>query len=405
MENNIEVIENDFDSIDESFNYQENEQNESVKLERHQINSYSVDRSIDTLLKWKSRGKLRIPDFQRDYVWEYADSVKFIDTILIGLPTPNIFVFKTLENNDEVFTLVDGLQRITTVENYKKGTWTQKGKKDKNFSINLKSSVWCGQKYDDLNENDREAFDDYQFVMTVFEMSSNKTNSEAAMFSLFERINTGSEDLSAQEIRNAVYNGPVLKELKLLSQIRDYKELICKDNATNKRAYDLEILCRAYAYKNIYDRLKVDKTTLIDNQNYIFLNKINNNITTSKIEMINIVMKLANDGIIDQNKQTLNQFKNVFEVIQSNLGSTAFYGKKRGTNIIGNKIHELLMEALIIAVIENNLKINITSEQFNNEKIKLLNSGVFYDNFVQKTTSKDNIVKRVEVISKIIRGE
>lgn len=389
---------------DRQSEYKEIEKNETVKLERHQMNSYSIDRNIDTLLKWKKKGKLRIPDFQREYVWGYSDSVKFVDTILIGLPAPNIFVFKTLEENDEVYTLIDGLQRITTVENFRAGKWSQKGKKTRDFKINLKSSFWYGEMYQYLTDNDRDAFDDYQFVMTVFEMNSNKLNTQSAMYSLFERINTGAEELSAQEIRNAVYNGCALQDIKQLSKKTCYAELIAKDNSTNKRAYDLEILCRVFSYYYVWNRLTQDKTTLLDNIDYIDKTKISNNITTSKIDMINAVIKMANDNAIEY-KDKLLKIETALIHIKSALGADAFYGKRRGKSVIGNKIHELFTEALIISVIINHNNIKISLNDFNEKKLKLMETDDFYEYFVQKSTSKENIMKRVEIMSKLINGK
>lgn len=67
MELNNIVDENDFA-------YEENEENEQNELKRYQINSYSVDRAVETLIKWKRNNKLVVPDFQRDYVWSFSNS-------------------------------------------------------------------------------------------------------------------------------------------------------------------------------------------------------------------------------------------------------------------------------------------------------------------------------------------
>lgn len=90
MELNNIVDENDFA-------YEENEENEQNELKRYQINSYSVDRAVETLIKWKRNNKLVVPDFQRDYVWSFSNCARLIDSILLNLPIPNIFVFKIVE--------------------------------------------------------------------------------------------------------------------------------------------------------------------------------------------------------------------------------------------------------------------------------------------------------------------
>ena len=125
--------------IDErDFSYEENELNEQKELKRYQINSYSVDRAIETLIKWKRNNKLIVPDFQRDFVWSFSNSARLIDSILLNLPIPNIFVFKVIENNEEKYILVDGMQRLTTIDQFQSGTWSQSGKERK-FKINIKT--------------------------------------------------------------------------------------------------------------------------------------------------------------------------------------------------------------------------------------------------------------------------
>jgi len=198
---------------EKDFVYEENEQNEQNELKRYQINSYSVDRAIETLIKWKRNNKLVVPEFQRDYVWTFSNAARFIDSVLLNLPIPNIFVFKVVENGEEKYILVDGMQRITTLDQFEEGTWKQSGKKRK-FKINLKTSNWYNKSFTNLNENDKQFFYDYPLSVMIFETSAKSDNeSKNVIFSVFERINTGSEKLTEQEIRNTLYRGKCLDRL------------------------------------------------------------------------------------------------------------------------------------------------------------------------------------------------
>lgn len=153
MELNNIVDENDFA-------YEENEENEQNELKRYQINSYSVDRAVETLIKWKRNNKLVVPDFQRDYVWSFSNCARLIDSILLNLPIPNIFVFKIVEKGEEKYILVDGMQRITTIDQFESGIWKQSGKERK-FKINLKTSNWRNKGFSNLDESDKQFFYDY----------------------------------------------------------------------------------------------------------------------------------------------------------------------------------------------------------------------------------------------------
>lgn len=83
---------------------EENSSDDS-KIERYQINTFTQDRAIETLLKWYDNKKLILPEFQRDYVWIYANSCRLIESILLNLPIPNIFLFKIKDQNGENFCL------------------------------------------------------------------------------------------------------------------------------------------------------------------------------------------------------------------------------------------------------------------------------------------------------------
>ncbi len=128
---------------------EENNSDDS-KIERYQINTFTQDRGIETLLKWYDNKKLILPEFQRDYVWTYQNSCRLIESILLNLPIPNIFLFKIKDQNGEKFLLIDGLQRITTINQYVKGVWKQ-GEKEKKFKMQSPNEKWDKKLFKDLD--------------------------------------------------------------------------------------------------------------------------------------------------------------------------------------------------------------------------------------------------------------
>jgi uncharacterized protein with ParB-like and HNH nuclease domain len=62
------------------------------KIERYQINTFTQDRAIETLMKWYKNGKLILPEFQREFVWSYSNSCRLIESILLNLPIPKRMV-------------------------------------------------------------------------------------------------------------------------------------------------------------------------------------------------------------------------------------------------------------------------------------------------------------------------
>ena len=327
------------------FIYEENEENEQQKLKRYQINSYSIDRAIETLIKWKKNQKLIVPEFQRDFVWTYSNCCRLIDSILLNLPIPNIFVFKILDKeNGERYLLVDGMQRITTIEQFYCGKWEQ-AEKERNFKINIKSSNWYKKDYDHLSDSDKEFFKDYPINVTIFESSaSSKVKSNNVIFSV-----------------------------------------------------NIEFLLRLLTYFKIY-KLSLEK------KQYLVEGEEESKVTTSKTVMLNNYLYYSNSKLIDYTSD-LNKINESISVIES-LDNTAFYSVKRDHSGIGNRVHQVFSEALVISVIENDFKINISQIQFLDGKKEIWkNEELFYSTFAEKTTDPQNIIERVSLMLRFINGE
>lgn len=391
MENNNIIDEKDFA-------YEESEENEQNELKRYQINSYSVDRAVETLIKWKRNNKLVVPDFQRDYVWSFSNCARLIDSILLNLPIPNIFVFKIVEKGEEKYILVDGMQRITTIDQFESGTWKQSGKERK-FKINLKTSNWHNKGFSNLDESDKQFFYDYPLSVMIFETSA-KSDSESknVIFSVFERINTGSEKLTEQEIRNTLYQGICLDKLKEVVSTKDvFYRLIQLDSGVQKRGKDLEFLLRLMSYYHVYNVSKKGVKYLVNDDE-------ESKITTSKTVMLNNYLYYSNKGDIEY----INQLTDILEALATieQLDKTALYCVKRDKSGIGTKVHQIFAEALVIATILNNNTIPLSKEQFNENKLSLWKSEeYFYKTFTEKTTDPDNVVARIDKMIRFINGE
>ena len=68
---------------------EEDENSEGIEIKRYAFNSFKIERSVRDILNWVEKGKIIIPEFQRDFVWSYNQSCKFIESILLGLPIPD----------------------------------------------------------------------------------------------------------------------------------------------------------------------------------------------------------------------------------------------------------------------------------------------------------------------------
>ena len=178
----------------EQDNLAQEESEESISIQRYAFNAFRIERSIRDILSWVDKGKIIIPEFQRDFVWNFNQSSRFIESILLGLPIPDFFMFRLIDNKEksERYILIDGLQRYTTIRQFVNGRYEQ-GKNNRPFKINNKSSQWYGIPYEKLDDNDKDYFQDYSLKINVFDSVENSDRMQKLyMTAIFERINTGS---------------------------------------------------------------------------------------------------------------------------------------------------------------------------------------------------------------------
>src|SRR5687767_371077 len=111
------------------------------------IASWGADLSFRELIQRYQDNELVKPELQRKYVWDRTEASRFIDSLLLGLPVPSIFLAKTV---DEKLLIVDGYQRIMTVYDYVRGIFSGDGKVfklSKTDKINVK---WGGKAFTEL---------------------------------------------------------------------------------------------------------------------------------------------------------------------------------------------------------------------------------------------------------------
>ncbi len=219
--------------------------NEASPEELSKIISYNVANSAEVLISKIDNDEVNLkPEFQRDFVWDINRSSLFIDSLLIGLPIPSIFLGKS--KDDETYSVIDGQQRLKSVYFYVKGTFRASGK-ETIFSLrNLIDREWNGKTYAELEEKLKRRIRNAVLNTTVIEdIDSNPK----LVHDIFQRLNTGGMTLTDQEIRNCVYSGPLNDQIIRLNANLDWRELLGKTNI-DKRLNDVELILRFFALYN-----------------------------------------------------------------------------------------------------------------------------------------------------------
>jgi Protein of unknown function DUF262 len=192
----------------------------------YSISSYGADYTLDGWVKRLNRGDIVIPRFQRSYVWKIDQASRLIESFLLGLPVPEIFLAK--ENETNRLIVIDGQQRLKSLQYFYNGQFPDERPGSNHhipFALSDKvASQFVGKTYETLSASDRRQLDDSIMSATIVRQeapSKEEDNEQTSMYHIFERLNTGGNQLRPQEIRAAIYHGKLndlLHELNIYDQ-------------------------------------------------------------------------------------------------------------------------------------------------------------------------------------------
>jgi Protein of unknown function DUF262 len=212
----------------------------------YDITSYPSDYTIDVLHQMKDRGDIVIPEYQRKYVWKIEQASLLVESFLLGLPVPPLFLYVRDDNKAEV---IDGQQRLLSMMYFLEGYFGEpdaKGRR-KEFSLTGLSdkSPFNGKTIKSLDEKyQRKIRSSVLRAINIRQLSPSKENT--SVFHIFERLNTGGTSLKPQEIRNAVFRGDVVKRLTDLNKNSDWKTILGLKRE-DRYQKDMELVLRLFA--------------------------------------------------------------------------------------------------------------------------------------------------------------
>lgn len=205
---------------------------------RYQITSYRSDFVVRSLVELLTERNIYIPSFQRGFVWTIEQSSKFIESMLIGLPIPSIFLMRDAERK---FIVVDGQQRLRTLKYFYDGEFTN----GKTFALKGVTSEYEGKTYRSLSSEDQRQLD--SAVLSAIVVNQDWPADDGSMvYLLFERINTTGTRLEPQEIRAAIYRGAFNDLLQDLNLNTDWQSIYSSSTKGSGRKGE-EIILRFFA--------------------------------------------------------------------------------------------------------------------------------------------------------------
>ncbi len=185
------------DNLDEQYTEQP-----EIRIAKEQYSVYELLRRVD------QRKVMLAPTFQRNDVWDDQQRSEFIESILMGIPIPLIYLF---EDETGVRQVVDGRQRITTLKRFLEQKFALSGL--------IVFSDSNGKTFAELSPLLQGKIEDFQLLTYVIQPPT----PEAIKFNIFDRVNRGGTQLNQQEIRHALYQGPATELLKQIADSDSFK--------------------------------------------------------------------------------------------------------------------------------------------------------------------------------------
>jgi hypothetical protein len=281
---------------------------DEINLMAREIHTDGYPMSIGEIASLYKDKELDIhPEFQRIFRWTLLQKSKLIESILLGIPIPSIFVS---QRDDGVWDVVDGLQRLSTIFEF---MGILRNENDEmlpmsklvgtDYLPSLAGKCWESDDNDSIDNSLRIEFKRVKIDIKIVKKQSDKN----IKFELFQRINTLGTSLSDQEVRNCLLimiNKDFYSWIKRLSNHDSFINSISLADRLTDEQYHIELALRFFIYKNIHlDEIK----GVYDLADFV----------TKKM------IFYADPANFEVEKEE-NIFKNTFDFLYENVGDDAF---------------------------------------------------------------------------------
>ncbi|MBO3696828.1 DUF262 domain-containing protein [Roseivirga sp. E12] len=227
-----------------------------IEAARNNLKTDRLDMSFGEIISMYERDEIIInPEFQRFYRWEDYQKTRFIESVILGIPVPPIFV---AEDTNGRWELVDGLQRLSTIMSFfgilrtmpEKNNWLL----EDGEIVKSLEGYSCEELPMKIQLNIKRATCRVEII---------KWDSEYDMrFELFNRLNTGGTPLTDQEIRNCIYRGVSSSFNDFLKRIADNPKFINMIDASDKQVSELYLEELALRFISLHKNIKNVKLSM-----------------------------------------------------------------------------------------------------------------------------------------------
>lgn len=353
--------------------------NEEIGEMQKEIKNARLDMSLGELASMYTEGDLIIrPEFQRLFRWDEYQKTRLLETILVGLPMPSIFV---VEDKEGRWELIDGLQRLSTVFSFlgKLKNQDQGETKDHNNwkmgegDILKQIKGWA---YEDLPPRAKNLIRRYICRVEIIYYGSDFD----VRYEIFERLNTGGSPLSDQEIRNAIYR----------TESEDFNKFLTRNGKDNNEFLDLIRISN-----NQKDRLYADELVL----RFCALYK-SDKITKNLKDYLNFYMKEMVRKTKDNEKE-IGELEVIFKRtvnLLNKLDEENLFWRKRGG------FSASLYDGIMIGLARNIERYGNDNELLKDKIKELKSNNKFREEFSgSQSHNAKNVMGRLKIADKIFK--
>lgn len=309
---------------------------EQIDRARQEIRADAYSMSIGEWINLYRDEELEVhPEFQRFFRWTSSQKTRLIESILLGIPVPPIFVAQT---PDGIWEVVDGLQRLSTIFEFVGILKGEEGEQKPPLKLEatkylpaLEGKVWEDSDHPEQSFTQTERLQVKRSKLDVSIIL--RESGERAKFELFQRLNTGGSPLSDQEVRNCILvmvNRDFFFWLRGLADHQPFQESIALTDRAVSEQYDMELVTR-YMVFNDMDRGKL-----------LSLGDVGEFLTDQIVTFAESQGRAESQG---------GKFKLVFDYISNTIGSNAFrrYDPTRKKHVGGFLVSAFEVVALGLA--------------------------------------------------------
>lgn len=324
------------------------------------------DPTLELLASQVTRGDIIIPFYQRLFVWKIEQASKLIESFLMGLPVPQVFLYV---NDEGLLEVIDGQQRIKSVTYFFEGYFGEPDSQNRREVFRLKGlserSEYNGKTFAELSPRDQRKLRNSTLrAINIKQLKPSLRND--SVFHIFERLNTGGTQLKAQEIRNAVYRGKIVDGLRALSSNTGWRKML-GISRPDRNQKDIELVLRLFSLFQVWKDYEKP--------------------------MLKYLNRHMDDNRAFSSKRA-DEFKKRFpEVVDIVNDAITRPFRPRGV------INSAVLEAVMVTLLENP---EITAEQLKHRYATLLADKRFNETTRGGTTDTGILRTRLEIAKKIL---